>query len=178
MKTIFEGDHLTVTVQDSQYGSYETVHMKTDKSALVLVLSNNHVLLVEQFRVPVNEHTWELPGGAVDEGEDFITGGLRELAEETGIIADPSKTIEFLSGFNAPATINEESRVLLTVLPDSYHKDLVVFQAAELSAAQWFPFEEVVNLVAENRLRSFSVSAAILKLALFGLPAELKNISV
>lgn len=176
MKTIFEGDHLTVTIQDSQYGSYETVHMRTGKSAVVLVVSNNHVLLVEQFRVPVNEHTWEFPGGALDEGEDFITGGLRELAEETGIIANPAHTVEFLTGFNAPATINEESRVLLTVLPDSYPKDKVVFQTAELSDAKWFPFEDVVGLVKENRLRSFSATASILKLALFGMPAELKNI--
>lgn len=174
MKIIFEGDHITVTVQDSQYGSYETVHMKTGKAAGVLVLSDNHVLLVEQFRVPVSAHTWEFPGGALDADEDFITGGLRELEEETGIVADPAKTVEFLSGFNAPATINEETRILLTVLPDDYPKNDVVFQVAELSDARWFPLEEVVNFAKEDKLKSFSATASILKLVTFGLPEELR----
>ena len=28
--------------------------------------------------------TWELPGGHIEQGEDFMTAGMRELFEETG----------------------------------------------------------------------------------------------
>ncbi|MDO0929359.1 NUDIX domain-containing protein [Streptomyces sp. TG1A-8] len=33
---------------------------------------------------------WELPGGKNDAGEDFAAAGVRELAEETGLVADPA----------------------------------------------------------------------------------------
>lgn len=54
--------------------------------------SEPHLLLVSQFRPPVNSSVIEMPAGLVDEGEEGDEGAkraaLRELEEETGYGTD------------------------------------------------------------------------------------------
>ncbi len=51
---------------------------------VLALTSNREVVLVNQYRFGIDETSWEIPGGVMDEGEDPIAAGLRELKEETG----------------------------------------------------------------------------------------------
>jgi len=48
----------------------------------------DRVILVRQFRYPLRRWTLEIPAGTCDPGEDPRDSALRELAEETGLVAD------------------------------------------------------------------------------------------
>ncbi|MBU3154100.1 NUDIX hydrolase [Clostridium estertheticum] len=55
----------------------------------------NKLVIIKQFRVPLNDYVYEIPAGLIDPGEDFKTTVARELKEETGldlIQIDYSKT--------------------------------------------------------------------------------------
>lgn len=43
------------------------------------------VVLVRQYRYPIDGYIYEFPAGLVEEGEDFKEAGIRELKEETGL---------------------------------------------------------------------------------------------
>lgn len=43
------------------------------------------LVLVKQFRVPLNDYIYEIPAGLIDKGEDVLTSTKRELFEETGL---------------------------------------------------------------------------------------------
>ena len=43
------------------------------------------VVLIRQYRCPIDDYIYEFPAGLVDEGEDYKTAGERELKEETGL---------------------------------------------------------------------------------------------
>ena len=55
--------------------------------------------MVRQFRYPFYEATLEIPAGKLDKGgEDTRQAGIRELREETGLVAD---NVEYLGSFYA-----------------------------------------------------------------------------
>lgn len=45
----------------------------------------NKLVIIKQFRVPLNDYVYEIPAGLIDAGEDFETTVRRELKEETGL---------------------------------------------------------------------------------------------
>lgn len=55
-------------------------HHFTRKATRAIVMNGESILLLYTKRY----HDYSLPGGGIDEGEDNITGLIRELREETG----------------------------------------------------------------------------------------------
>lgn len=53
--------------------------------------NKDKVVLVRQFRYPINDYIYEFPAGLVEEGEDMFEAGVREIHEETGLIFEPRK---------------------------------------------------------------------------------------
>ncbi len=55
---------------------------------VVPILDNRKIVLIKQFRMPVNELLLEIPAGKIDPGEtDNLETAKRELKEETGYTA-------------------------------------------------------------------------------------------
>ena len=60
-------------------------------AAVILAIEEGHVLLVEQFRAPLQSRCLELPAGLIGddaEGEGAESAAIRELEEETGYRAE------------------------------------------------------------------------------------------
>ncbi|MCR5743222.1 MAG: NUDIX hydrolase [Lachnospiraceae bacterium] len=57
------------------------------------------VVMVRQYRFPLDDYIYELPAGLVEAGEDYHDAGARELKEETGLTFNPVRTKE---GFTRP----------------------------------------------------------------------------
>lgn len=58
---------------------------------LVVLDADDRVLLlhIHEPLHPEVGSVWELPGGGIDAGETHVEAALRELAEETGLVAEP-----------------------------------------------------------------------------------------
>ncbi len=78
------------------------------KAAVILAVDDGHVILVEQWRVPLGRNCLELPAGLVGDheaGEGVDLAAARELEEETGYRA---QTIEIIGEFySSPGMVSE-----------------------------------------------------------------------
>lgn len=67
--------------------------------------SADEVILINQYRYPMDEELIELPAGRIDKGEDPFLAAKRELAEETGYEALSWQ--ELAQMYSAPGFCNE-----------------------------------------------------------------------
>ncbi|MFO7945295.1 MAG: NUDIX hydrolase [Armatimonadota bacterium] len=85
---VFKGNLLNlrldkVSQSDGRKASREVVE-HPGAAAIVPVFAEGDVLLVHQWRQPIQKITLEIPAGTLDPGEDPEECARRELAEETG----------------------------------------------------------------------------------------------
>jgi ADP-ribose pyrophosphatase len=99
-KQIFDGHIVKLRIDTVETASGKTVDREIvehgDVVAVVPIDEDDNVLLVKQYRKPVEQPLLEIPAGGVDEGEDPLDSVARELQEEIGLI--PRK-IDKLGGF-------------------------------------------------------------------------------
>jgi len=61
-------------------------------AVLAVVLRGERVLIVSRANPPAKGR-WGFPGGVLELGETVAEGAMRELLEETGVIAEPAGTL-------------------------------------------------------------------------------------
>ena len=52
----------------------------------------DQVVLIRQYRYPIDGYVYEFPAGLVEPGEDMLEAGIREMFEETGLEFYPVAT--------------------------------------------------------------------------------------
>ena len=114
IKTLWQGKFLSMVAR----GRWEFATRNTSKPAvaIVAVTSDETVILVEQFRPPVNSAVIELPAGlagdiAGAEDEPLVEAAKRELLEETGYVA--SRWAQVAEGFSSAGMTDESTVVFL-----------------------------------------------------------------
>ena len=137
------------------------------RGAAVIMARNarGQVLLIRQFRLPLRQHTWELPAGVVDLGETPLKAAKRELQEETGYRARSWKKL--LECFPSPGFCDEKVSVYLAqqltpgeAAPEPYEK----------IETRWFAWKEAVGMVSSGRIHDAKTMLALLYVEQFGSP--------
>lgn len=91
-KIISSGDWLTLARiyyegHDGVTRTWETVNRKNSRGAvgiLATMKGTGEIVLIRQYRPPLDRFAIEFPAGLIDEGEEAGVAALRELREETG----------------------------------------------------------------------------------------------
>lgn len=116
-ETLFKGHVIDLAVQlvalpDGQTASREIVYHH-GAVGIIPITADGELLLVRQWRAPMQRETFEIPAGKIDLGEtDLAKVALRELNEETGLTTTNLQQIaEF---FTSPGFSNEKMTLFYT----------------------------------------------------------------
>ncbi|MDU9417740.1 NUDIX hydrolase [Staphylococcus lloydii] len=125
--SIYEGKIIDLEVHDVELPNGETssreIVLHNGAVAVCALTPDNKIVLVEQFRKPLDDTMLEIPAGKLEIGEEREEAAMRELEEETGYKAKSLQLITDMYG--SPGFTNEKISIYLTteLLPGETHLD-------------------------------------------------------
>jgi ADP-ribose diphosphatase len=128
----------------------------------VVVRRGTDFLFLRQYRFIVDEYVWAIPSGGVEDGESLEEAAMRELREETGLIAGSLRPL--LKCYASYGCSNQQFVIFLAdeLQPAA---DGQGHDPNEVISWRWFTREEVVRMVLENGIvDNLSLSPVLLAL--------------
>ena len=126
-------------------------------SVIAAVTDENKIIMVKQFRKPMESPILEVPAGKLDGDEDPADAALRELSEETGYTAGKlEKLTEF---YPSVGYTTEVLHIYLAtdLKPGACHPD-----ENEVLEVMEMDLEEVYRMVMDGRIHDGKTIAAVM----------------
>ncbi len=132
--------------------------------AIVPFVDKENIVLVRQYRYPVNKVTYEIPAGKLDKNkkESLIACARRELKEETGYTA--KKITKLLSFFPSSTFSNEELYIYLAegLTAGQTHPD-----EDEFVEKLVIPFKKALDMIKTGKIKDAKTIISLLYLKNF-----------
>ncbi len=153
--------HDEVTRPDGAPGIYGVVHFANLAAGVLVLDSDDRVLLVGQHRYALDAYSWEIPEGGVPAGETALEGARRELREETGVEAADWQE---LARVHLSNSVTDELAVLF--LATGLTHGAATPDGTEDLAIRWLPFEDVLGMTLDGSISDAMTVLAVERYAL------------
>ncbi len=141
-------------------GIYGKVSFKGLAVGIIPIDDEQNTWLVGQYRYTLDEYSWEIPMGAVPTKETYEDGALRELKEETGLIADK---LDFLCKIHTSNSVTDEAGMVFVA--KGLTQGETEFDETEDIQVKKLPFSEALKMVMNGEITDSLSVAGILKYA-------------
>lgn len=116
--------------------------------AVVLgVLQDKKIILIKQYRYPINEFIYELPAGKLDPGEDPKACAIRELEEETGFKPGRIELLTYV--YSSPGFCSEK---LYIYLAEDLQQTKQNLEEGEVLSLEFKTIDEAVNMILKGEI--------------------------
>jgi len=132
-------------------------------AVIAVVLRGDHILLVCR-KTPPDAGMWGFPGGKMEFGETIEQAALRELHEETGIVAEAEGVLTVLDSFHRDDDGALTHHFILPAIACRWISGEPV-AADDAAKAEWVPLAELCNgerelILAVDKVAALAAEAA------------------
>ena len=143
---IFTMTHDEIELENGLHAERDVIHH--NGGAAVLVMKDQKILLVSQYRYAVQSQLWELPAGKVEIGETPDVCAMRELEE---LMSEFFTTPGFCS---EKITVYEAKELRKVEHPRAMDED-------EMIDTKWFTLAEIKTMLAEGKINDAKTLIAL-----------------
>ncbi|AOY77085.1 NUDIX hydrolase [Clostridium formicaceticum] len=146
----------TVELPQKKYSKREIIE-HAGAVGILAVTKDQKIVLVKQFRKPVEETILEIPAGKLEAKENPADCALRELGEETGY--KTSKVKKLLEFYSSPGFTNE---VLHIYLAEDLEEGIAHPDEGEFVEPVHIGIEEALEKITKGEIKDAKTIIAIL----------------
>ncbi|MFC5467849.1 NUDIX domain-containing protein [Cohnella suwonensis] len=149
-ESVFEGRMISLQVDTVRLPNGETATREIVRhpgAVAVVAIVDGKMLVVEQFRKPLDKAQVEIPAGKLDAGEEPEAAARRELEEETGYRA---RSIRHLSSFSTSPGFAEE--IVHLYYTDDLEQGEVHLDDEEFLTCEAISLEQAQRYIEEGKI--------------------------
>jgi ADP-ribose diphosphatase len=135
-----------------------TWYKSTDVAVIVPFLEKDNLVMIRQYRYPLEKVLLEFPAGHIEHGEAAANAAKRELLEETGYIADK---IDYMYTYH-PSVSKSSQLVYIFRARDLIEQRANHDGVEDIIRTEIISVEELENMIRERRIESAGTLLAFL----------------
>lgn len=151
-------DHADVLTPAGRPGIYGLVRFKNRAVGVLPIEDDGTVHLVGQYRLAIDQYSWEMPEGGAPEGEKPEDCARRELEEEAGLIAGRLEPVLRMHLSNSVS--NEEAFCFLAF---DLRRGALAPEETEVLAHRRVPFRDALAEALDGRITDSLTVATLLR---------------
>ena len=150
----------SLLVNEKQTDYYVVEHK--DVALMLAFNKNNEIILVKEYKYPVDQIMTGIPGGSFIRGEeDPLEAAKRELKEETGCESDDWELL--VKTYEYPTKDTHE--IFFYVVRNCVQTSEQKLDENEELIFQWTPFQNAINMVIADEVKHGCTAYALLRCA-------------
>jgi ADP-ribose pyrophosphatase len=161
-QTIFEGKIIDLYLEDVELPNGKTSKREIVKHpgavAIIAMTEDERILMVRQYRKPLERTLVEIPAGKLEKGEEPAETARRELEEETGYVCE---TLTPLLSFYTSPGFADELVHLFVAEKLSKKEDAAPLDEDEFVDILEITLEEAVTMLEEKQIYDAKTAYAV-----------------
>ena len=152
-------DYLSINEKQTDYYVVE----KKDVALVLAFNKNNEIIIVKEYKYPVDQIMTGIPGGTFSRGEeDPLHAAKRELKEETGCESNEWELL--VKTYEYPTKDTHE--IFFYIVRNCVQTAELQLDENEELTSQWVPFQNAINMVMTDEIKHGCTAYALLRCAM------------